>query len=225
LRDGREISGSLRNGLEFGEYEADATYDVVGWGFVGGEGEELDGEVAGVGAQNEAAFVEVDEAEEEGGAAAYGVERGLMGAVGGERVVMAVEDGDGAGRDERIHGGGLLGVGADGEEALPVGVFGRRAGAIVVEAGGGNLDGFNNGCGGDADLVHGGGGGDDGDDFYGVAGWNGGLGGGELEREDLVDGEVLGGEDAVEAFEGEGTFLVEEIRDMGLVERGDAGAA
>ena len=48
--------------LEFGEDEADAAYDVVGWGFVGGEGEELDGEVAGVGAEDETAFVEVDEA-------------------------------------------------------------------------------------------------------------------------------------------------------------------
>jgi len=124
LRDGREISGPLRNGLEFGEDEADAAYDVVGRGFVGGEGEKLDGEVAGVGAEDEAAFVEVHEAEQEGGAASDGVESGLVGAVGGERVVVAVEDGDGAGRDERIHGGGLLGVGADGEEALPVGVFG-----------------------------------------------------------------------------------------------------
>jgi hypothetical protein len=26
-------------GLEFGEDEADSAYDVVGWGFVGGEGE------------------------------------------------------------------------------------------------------------------------------------------------------------------------------------------
>jgi len=91
---------------------------------VGGEGEELDGEVAGIRAEDEAAFVEVDEAEEEGGAAADGVEGGLVHAVGGEGVVMAVEDSDGAGRDEGIHGGGLLGVGADGEEALPLGVGG-----------------------------------------------------------------------------------------------------
>ena len=49
--------------LEFGEDEADTAYDVVGWGFMGGEGEELDGEVAGVGAEDEAAFVVVDEAE------------------------------------------------------------------------------------------------------------------------------------------------------------------
>jgi hypothetical protein len=210
-------------GLEFGEDEADAAYDVVGWGFVGGEGKELDGEVAGVGAEDEAALVEVDEAEEECGAAADGVEGGLVGAVGGERVVVAVEDGDGAGRDEGVHGGGLLGVGADGEETLPVGVLCGWAGAIVVEAGGGDLDGFDDGRGRDAGIVHGGGGRDDGNDLGGIAGvgGDGGLRGREgvdFEGEDLVDSEVLRGEDAVEAFEREGAFLIEEVRDVGLSE-------
>jgi hypothetical protein len=159
--------------LEFGEDEADAAYDVVGWGFVGCERKELDGEVAGVGAEDETAFVEVDEAEEEGGAAADGVERGLVGAVGGEGVVVTVEDCDGSGRDEGVHGGGLLGVGANGEETLPLGVRGGGAdavGVIAVEAGGGDLDGFDDGRGGDTGFVHGGGGGDDGDDLDGVAG-------------------------------------------------------
>jgi hypothetical protein len=52
----------VRAVLEFGEDEADAAYDVVGWGFVGGERQELDREVARVGAKDESAFVEVDEA-------------------------------------------------------------------------------------------------------------------------------------------------------------------
>jgi hypothetical protein len=198
---------------EFGEDEADAADDVVGWGFVGGEGEELDGEVSGGGAEDETAFVVVGEAEQEGGAAADGVKGGLMGAVGGERVVMAIEDRDGSGGDERVHCGGLLGVGADGEEALPVRVFGGRTGSVVVEAGGGDLKGFDDGGGGDASLVHGGGEGDDGDDLDGIAGLRGGAGmrvgeGLHLEGENLVDGEVLGGEDAVEAFERERTFAI-----------------
>jgi hypothetical protein len=46
------------------------------------------------------------------------------------------------------------------------------------------------------------------------------LRGGDLKGEDLIDGEVLGGEDTVEAFEGEGSFLIEEIRDMGLLKTG-----
>jgi hypothetical protein len=86
--------------LEFGEDQADAADDVVGGSFVGGEGEELDGEIAGPGSEDETAFVEVDEAEEEGGAATNGVEGGLVGSVGGEGVVVAIEDSDGAGGDE-----------------------------------------------------------------------------------------------------------------------------
>jgi hypothetical protein len=203
---------------ELGEDEADAAYEVVGWGGVCGQRQELDGEGAGVGAEDETALVEVDEAEEEGTATADGVESGLVGAVGGKGVVVTVEDGDGTGGEEGFHGGGLLGVGADGEEALPVGVARGGAGAVVVEAGGGDLDGFDDGGGGDAGLVHGSGGGDDRDDFDGVAGLVGRGGGGEVEGEELVDGEVLGGENAVEAFEGEGTLLVEKIGDVGLLE-------
>ena len=95
-----------------------------------------------------------------------------------------------------------------------------------MQARGGDLDGFNDGCGGDADLVHGGGGGDDGNDLCWVAGLgrDGGLRG-DVERQNLVDAEILRGEDAVEALEGEGTFAVEEVRDVRLVKRGDAGAA
>ena len=80
-RGAGSVSGLRSN---FGEDEADSADDVVGWSFVGGEGEKLDGEVAGVGAEDEAAFVEVDEAKEEGGAATDGVEGGLMGPVGCE---------------------------------------------------------------------------------------------------------------------------------------------
>ena len=53
----------------------------------------------------------------------------------------------------------------------------------------------------------------------------GGLRGGDFEWEDLVDGEVLGGEDAVEAFEGEGAFAIEEVGDMGLLKAGLMGDA
>jgi hypothetical protein len=190
---------------------------------VDGQGEELDGEGSGVGAEDKATFVEVHEAEEEGGSAADGVEGGLVGPVGGEGVVVAVEDGDGSGDEEGVHCGGLLGVGADGEEALPVGVGGGgtdAVGVVAVEAGGGDLDGFNDGGGEDAGLVHGRGGGDDRDDLDGVAGGDGRGGGGDVEREDLVDGEVLRGEDAVESFEREGAFSVEEVGDMGLGQPG-----
>ena len=83
-----------------------------------------------------------------------------------------------------------------------MGVFGGGAGAVVVQAGGGDLDGFDDGGRGDAGLVHGGGGGDHGDDLDGTAGLgrDGGLRGSDVQRQDLVDGEILRGEDAVETF-------------------------
>lgn len=68
-----------------------------------------------------------------------------MGPVGGEGVVVAIDDGDGSWSDEGLHGGGLLDVDADGEEALPVGAGGRGADVvrvIAVEAGGGDLEGL-----------------------------------------------------------------------------------
>ena len=86
-----------------------------------------------------------------------------------------------------------------------------------MEARGGDLDRFNHGRGGDARVVHGDGRGDDGDDFDWVGGWLWRSGGGEFEREDLLDREVLGFEDAVKAFEGEGPFAIEEVGDVGLL--------
>jgi hypothetical protein len=49
----------------------------------------LDGEGTGVWAEDETALVEVDEAEEECAAAADSVERGLVGAVRSQRVIVA----------------------------------------------------------------------------------------------------------------------------------------
>ena len=46
----------------------------------------------------------------------------------------------------------------------------------------------------------------------------GGVGGLNFDGEELIDGDVLGCEDAVEAFEGEGALAVEEVGDVGLLE-------
>ncbi len=90
---------------------------------MGSEGEELDGEGHRVGAEDEAAGVEVEEAKEQCYAAADGVEGALVSPVCGEGVVVAIDDGNGSGGEERLHGGGLLGVSADGYEALQAGGF------------------------------------------------------------------------------------------------------
>lgn len=163
-------------------------------------------------------LVEVDEAEEEGGAEADGVGGGLVWAVGGERGVVTVDDDDRSLGEEGGHGGGLVGVDADGDEAMPVFAGGGGAGAIFEEARGGEGDAFDDGGGRDFGLLDGDGRGDEGDGLGGVCGW--GSGGGEMEGEDLLDGEFLCGEDAVEAFEGEGSFAIEEVGDVGLLEAG-----
>ena len=102
-----------------------------------------------------------------------------------------------------------MGLGGGGADAV---------GVIAVQAGGGDLDGFDDGRGGDACFIHGGGGGDDRDDLDRIArvSWGGRLGCCDFEGEDLFDGEVLRGENSVQAFEGEGAFAIEEIRDMCL---------
>lgn len=206
--------------LEFAEQDADATNDVVGGVAVRSDGDKLDWEGADVWAENDAIFVEVDEAEGKRGSVADGEEGGLVGAVGGEGAVVAIEYGDGAGGENGVHGGGLLGVDADGEEALPVSAEGMGAGAVALEARGRDLDGLHNAAGWSVGEVHGDGGRDDGDKLHGVAGSRGvtgmqGLASVKIEadaevvaclnfeRQKFVDGEVLRGEDAVEALERE----------------------
>jgi len=150
-----------------------------------------------------------------------------MGAVGGERVVVAVEDGDGTGGDEGVHGGGLLGVGTDGEEALPVGMAGGGRARLscsgeaetwmVSMIAAGEMRASSMAAEGETT----------GTISMGSLVWvgDGRVGGGEVERQNLVDGQVLRGEDAVETFKGERAFAVEEVRDMGLLEAGLLGEA
>lgn len=70
--------------------EADAAYEEVGEGEGGEEREDLNGVLEGEGAEDEVGAIEIDKTEEEGAAAADGVEVGLGGAKGGEGDVVAV---------------------------------------------------------------------------------------------------------------------------------------
>ena len=47
----------------------------------------------------------------------------------------------------------------------------------------------------------------------------------EVEWEDVLDGKSLGGQDAVEAFEGQGAFFIEEVGDVSLLKTGLLGEA
>ena len=130
---------------------------------------------------------------------------------------MAVEDDKRPRLQQWLHRGGLLGIRANGDEALPFGVLPSGAGAIVAQPGGGDLEGLDDGGGGDACLVHSGGGRDDRNNLHGVAGKFGGDGV-EFQRQNLLHGKALRGKDTVEAFEREGAFTVEEVGDVRLLE-------
>jgi hypothetical protein len=113
-----------------------------------------------------------------------------------------------------------LGIGADGEKALPMGVLRVGARTIVLKPGGGDVNGLDDRAGTDLGFVHSGRGRDDGDCVDGIGGGRGVGCGEELKRHDLIDGELLRGEDAVEAFERKSALAIEEVGDMGLSESG-----
>lgn len=199
-------------------------------------GEELDGKGGGVWPKDEAVVVELGEAKTEGGAATHGVEVALAGPVEGERGVVAIEDDDSSGGDEWLHGGGLLDVCANGDEAQPELLRGRTSRAVFMEERGGDGNVFEDGVRGNDLGFHGDRGRNkrDGLNGSGLGGGRGRRGEGgsgrvevdvagafeEVGGEDLVDGEVLGGENSVEAVEREGSLAIEEVRDVSLAEAG-----
>ncbi len=184
---------------------------------MGGEAEEADGVREAEGAEDEMTLFQGDEAEEKGAAVVDRVERGMGGAVVGERGVVTIDDDDRAGGEEGFHGGGMGSVEDDGDVALPVGALGGRARTIVSQTGRGQLQEAG-ATGLDAGLIEYRGGRGDGnnDCLWGaeeVVAVQGSFRG-----DDLLDGEVLGGEDAIEAFEGEEATTVEDVGDVSLAE-------
>ena len=130
---------------------------------------------------------------------------------------MAIQDDDGPGSDHGIHCDNLLGVGADGEESLPVCALQGWAGAIFLQAGRGDVNGLNDRSGADLGFIHRGGRRDNRDFFNGIGRRRRG-GCTEFKGHDLIHREVLSGEDAVEPGEREGALAIEEVRDVCLTE-------
>lgn len=130
-----------------------------------------------VGAEDEAILLKMEVAEEEM-AGADGVDAGLLGVIGGKRVVMAVDDGDAAGGEDGAHGGGLVEVNADGKKALPADALGGGGRLVGIEMEGGDADCLHDGAGGDKLFIQKGGVGDDGDgldeNLRGIGGRTGG---------------------------------------------------
>ena len=133
-----------------------------------------------------------------------------------ERVVVAVDDGDAAGREDGLHGRGLRCGEAHGHEAQPV----------AAGIGSAHLQGLQDSCGDSENVDHGmrwnilaaerGCGGDQG---YGVevgVGHTVEVCGESLMRQEVRDGETLGDEYAIETLKAEGSLAAKEVGDVGL---------
>ncbi len=199
-----------------------AADDVVVGMFAGGDGEDADGDGGVVGAEDEVGAVELDVANGALAADVDGVEVGFGGAVGLEGGEVAIEEEGGAGGGARGHGGGVVCVHLDEHEAAPFGAGGVAIGAEAFEEGFFEFEEVANVVLGDAGAG-GGDGGVDEEDVVELAVGGGEDGGAFVDFggvEEVEDGEFEDGEDAVEAFEGEGAFFVEEVGDVGLLKAG-----
>ena len=198
------------------EDEDDAAGDeFVGRG-VGFQLQQVHGECDVVGAQDEALCEVVHVAQGEAGLTAYGVEVGAIGAVGHERVVVAIDDGDGIREDERVHGHCVGSGDVDGDKALPRAPRGRGAGADGLEGSGRQMEHGLDGGGADVWL----------EERYAVGDNRHGaqlrldvdFGGVVVGGQQIACGEVLGGKDSVHGIEGKLTPVVKEVGQMGLPE-------
>jgi hypothetical protein len=169
-----------------------------------------------VGPEDEASGGELNVAEEQGVLKADGVDVGLGRMDGDERVVVAVNDDDVVGGEQRLHGAGLAGCEADGDEAFPIAGAGRLTAGEVAQGPGGELEAVGPGVGVEGGVVESGGLRDEGDRVRG-RGRASRLrcdGGGE----EIFHAESESGENAVKSCEAEAAPGVEEVGDVGLLE-------
>lgn len=137
---------------------------------------------------------------------------GREGWLGDERVVVPIENDNGAGGEEVLHRASLRGGKADGGESLPVAAGERAAGTKLIEHAGGQMDELKNGALTDDGGVQSGSGRNEWHDG-GVR--RGGFGFGAVGlRQQVFNTERLGGEDAIEGGETELSFAPNEIRKM-----------
>jgi len=213
--------GLWRGSLGLVEDEGDASGDEIAGGFSGGKVDEFDLGSEGVGPKDETVGEEVGIANGESAAVADGEEIGAVGAVGVERVVVAIDEGDGLGEDEGVHGEGIGGGDADGDKSLPGAARVGGAGTNGLKQADGKMNPALRGGGSDVGLEQRGMMGDerDGVAFSFEGHGEGGLQGGQK----VGSGEVLCGEQAVDGFNGELASAVEEVGEMGLPKTGLAG--
>lgn len=117
-----------------------------------------------MGAENEAVCLITDVAEGERVDEIDGIDVRSRGLVGSEGVVVAVDDGDGAWPENRVHGPGLGGGETDGKKALPIAAGESAARSKLIEDSGGQVDELEDRALIDDGRVQRGGVGDEGDD-------------------------------------------------------------
>ena len=209
------------NNSKFVDDQGDAACEQVAGGLARIDFDEFYGEGPVVGAKDQPVQEEVRIADAKMRARAHGVEVWPVGPIGGDGVVMAIDEHDGFREQKRIHGLRVSCRNADGDEALPgpagvgdVGLERLQNSGLEMKHG---LDSGRANVG----LKERGGMGDD---------WNRVPCGVKREvvglAEDwkqVVGCEALGGENAVHCIEGKLPAAMKEVGEVGLSEAGLAG--
>jgi hypothetical protein len=204
--------------------ETDAADDEIRWHLVGAESEQLHGVIELKRAQDEAIVFEFSEPELQSVADPHGKDRWLRRLISDRRVVVAVEDGDGLGRQHGLHAGGLLPGETHRDEAGPSAARGGTARAHLLEhakrqlhqvercrAGRyGIVDGRARCHNGNCSMAD------------GACGFTR-TGGAVIERKQISDGEHLCGEKTIETIDAESAAAAQEIGDMRGLKSGLAG--
>jgi hypothetical protein len=204
------------------EDQDDTAHDEVIDGFAGGGLESLDGRVEAEWPEDETACADVGIADAELGADAHGVEArlGFRGvAIGAKGDVVAIEDEEGVGREERLHGMGIGSGQVDDDKTFPL-LAGRSAALAeplhrCCREGDEGLDN----AGAKVGLEEGDGVADEREmtDLSHLAGEESGLGK-AWRREQVDDGEALGGEDLIQRDKREAAAAMQEVGDVRLTQ-------
>lgn len=143
-------------------------------------------------------------------AAYHGVHVALVAVVGGEGIVVAVEENASAGQETGIHAHAFAGAGLDEDETLPGGAAAVHGGLLALEKLFAHFEHGEQVLAGEARLEGGGVGVHQGDVFkFILAGRNdGGITVDFVGIEQIEDGKMLHGEDAVEGAEAQASFRI-----------------
>jgi hypothetical protein len=132
-------SGSFRSGR--GNAETDPAYQQIGGNFLRGQFHEVDRKGEGARPEDKTVGLERDMPEKQMRSGTHSIEVWKRRPAGGERVVMAVDDDDGADAEHGIHGEGLRLSDAHANEPLPAAATHRAPCGEAGEPPGGKLNG------------------------------------------------------------------------------------